>query len=400
MKQMLKIILKSGKDEAVKRFHPWVFSGAIKKMEGAAHDGCQAEIYSNKDEYLGCGIYQDATIAVRIMAFAPERPASFDVPFWTSKIQNAFALRQRMELTENPQTNVYRLVHGEGDHLPGLIIDHYDGHLVVQIHSTGLYCYIDEIAEALQSVYAKNIKSIFDKSKDTLPSSFWKERSPRGFIFGDHQEKVEVLENGHRFSIDIVHGQKTGFFIDQRDNRQFLSKFVKNKKVLNAFCYSGGFSVYALNAGAASVHSLDSSARAMDMTSENIGLNTREANKHKAITEDAMQYLSSMEDHYDVIILDPPAYAKHQHVKHKALQGYKRLNLAALKKLPKGGLLFSFSCSQVVDMNQFRSVMMAAAILSGRKVRLLHQLSQPADHPVNIFHPEGQYLKGLVMVVD
>ncbi len=398
MSQSLKVFLRSGRDDAVRRFHPWVFSGAIKKMEGPAWDGCHAEVFSNKNEYLCCGIYQDATIAVRLLAFAPERPTAFGPAFWREKLMEALLLRQLAGLTDNPMTNVYRLVHGEGDHLPGLIIDHYNGHLVIQIHATGLYRFIDDIAESLRTIYGDRLQSIYDKSRDTLPATFWQDKLPKGFLTGE-AGAVEVIENGLRFIVDIEKGQKTGFFIDQRENRQLLSRYCKGKKILNTFSYSGGFSVYALNAGAAAVHSVDSSVRAMDLCKRNVALNGGEE-KHTALIEDAMDHLKSVDHTYDVLVLDPPAYAKHQHVKHKAVQGYKRLNLEALKCIAPGGVLFTFSCSQVVDMRLFHSTVTAAAILAGRKVRVLHQLAQPADHPVNIFHPEGQYLKGLVLVVD
>lgn len=398
MSKSLKIILKSGKDDAVKRYHPWVFSGAIKKMEGPVYDGCHAEVFSNKDEYLGCGIYQDATIAVRILAFAPDRPESFELNFWEKKLQSAYRLRETAGLTNNKQTNMYRLVHGEGDHLPGLIIDHYNGHLVIQIHATGLYRFIDDIAKALQKIYGSTLQSIYDKSRETLPAAFWTGKEPREFITGN-ADRIEVSENGHRFWVDIRKGQKTGFFIDQRENRRLLTQYTEGKKVLNTFCYTGGFSVYALKSGASHVTSLDSSARAIELTEQNITLNFPETDKHRSVTSDAMEFLKDHNEDYDVIVLDPPAYAKHQHVKHNAVQGYKRLNLEALKAIKDGGILFTFSCSQVVDMQLFRSTIMAAAILVGRKIRILHQLSQPADHPVNIFHPEGQYLKGLVLAV-
>lgn len=399
MKQSLKIILRSGKDDAVRRFHPWIFSGAIKKIQGNPADGKQAEVFSNRDEYLGCGIYQDASIAVRILAFAPERPESFGTEFWAEKIQRAMEIRRVAGLTSDPSTNLFRLVHGEGDHLPGLIIDDYDGNLVVQIHATGLYRFLDDIAAALQTVYGDRLKSIYDKSRDTLPESFWQERQPRGFLVGTASD-VEVLENGHRFLVDIEQGQKTGFFIDQRENRQLLTRYCQDRKVLNTFCYTGGFSVYALAAGAREVHSLDSSARAMEMTARNVELNFPKAPPHLGITSDANQYLHTTTDEYDLIVLDPPAFAKHTHVKHNAIQGYKRLNLEAMKKIQPGGILFTFSCSQVIDMNLFRSTVMAAGILAGRQLRLLHQMSQGPDHPVNMFHPEGHYLKGLVLKVD
>lgn len=395
----IKVILRSGKDEAVRRFHPWIFSGAIKKTIGPAFDGAQAEVFSNRDEYLGTGIYQDATIAVRLLAFAPERPDAFGQTFWDNKIADAYALRQHAGLTGNPDTNVYRLVHGEGDHLPGLIIDYYDGNLVVQVHSTGLYKYLNEISEALKSLYGNSLKSIYDKSRATLPDAFWEDKAPAGFLAGE-TGSVMVKENGFTFLVDIVGGQKTGFFIDQRDNRQLLTRYSQGKKILNTFCYSGGFSVYAYGAGAAEVHSLDSSAAAMKLTEQNMRLNFGADPRHLLITADTIQYLQQTDEAYDVIILDPPAFAKHVHVKHNAVQGYKRLNQAAIEKIKPGGTLFTFSCSQVIDMNLFRSTIMAAAILSKRKARVLHQMTQPPDHPVNLFHPEGQYLKGLVVQVD
>ncbi len=398
MSEPLKIILRSGKDDAVRRYHPWVFSGAIKKMEGAAWDGCHAEVYSNKDEYLGCGIYQDAAIAVRILAFTPDRPEVFGPDFWQERLTKAYLLRQQAGLTDNPVTNVYRLVHGEGDHLPGIIIDHYAGHVVIQIHATGLYRFIDDIAEAVKLLYGNNLVSIYDKSRETLPATFWQEREPRGYLFGENS-RVEVIENGLSYLVDVEKGQKTGFFIDQRDNRKLLAQYSHKKKVLNTFAYTGGFSVSALAAGASEVHSVDSSARAMDLCNANVEQNGGAA-RHKSFTEDVMEFLKRTDQTYELIVLDPPAYAKHQHVKHKAVQGYKRLNLTAMNIIAPGGILFTFSCSQVVDMRLFHSTILSAAILTGRRVRVLHQMTQPADHPMNIFHPEGQYLKGLVLAID
>jgi 23S rRNA (cytosine1962-C5)-methyltransferase len=399
MNQALQITLRSGKDDAVRRFHPWVFSGAIKKIQGAAADGMHAEVFDNKGHYLGSGIFQDATIAVRLYAFAPERPVTFNAAFWYARLAQALELRKLSGLVSNEQTNVYRLVHGEGDHLPGLIVDHYDGHLVVQVHATGLYHYLDDILNALRQLYGSALRGIHDKSADTLPPGYKETIKPEKSR--DNKDgKIEVKENGNRFIVDIFEGQKTGFFIDQRENRRLLGQYSAGKKVLNAFCYSGGFSVYALKAGAGMVHSLDSSAKAMDLTAQNVALNFGTSANHESITADAMQYLRQMPEDYDIVILDPPAYAKHAHVKHNAVQGYKRLNLEALKKIRSGGMLFTFSCSQVVDMNLFRSTILAASILASRKVRILHQLGQPADHPVNIFHPEGQYLKGLVLLVQ
>jgi 23S rRNA (cytosine1962-C5)-methyltransferase len=399
MKKPVSIILRSGKDEAVRRYHPWVFSGAIKKAGGPLANGDPVEVFSNRDEYLGAGIYQDAAIAVRLLAFAPERPGGFGQDFFAEKLGRALELRRVAGLTDNPQTNVYRLVHGEGDHLPGLIVDHYDGHLVVQAHAAGLLPYLDPIATALKEVYGGNLKSIYDRSADTLPPGLAAGAPGNRFLAGG-ADRVEVLENGHRFLVDIQAGQKTGFFIDQRDNRQLLTRYAAGRRVLNTFCYSGGFSVYALAAGAASVDSLDSSAKAMELVARNTALNFGEAPNHRAITSDAISYLRDTGEAYDLIILDPPAFAKHTHVRHNAVQGYKRLNLEALKKIQPGGILFTFSCSQVVDPALFRATVTSAGILAGRRLRLLHQLSQGPDHPVNMFHPEGHYLKGLVLQAD
>lgn len=399
MQERLKIILQPGKDGALRRFHPWVFSGAIKKIEGQPRDGMHAEVFSHHGDYLGAGVYQDATIAVRILAFPPSRPAQLDEAFWLQKLENAFQLRRSLGLTSRDDTSVYRLVHGEGDQLSGLIIDHYAGNLVVQVHATGMHPHLVHIVGALKNIYGKDLKSITDKSRDTLPEKFWEGKTFEGSLYGE-AGLVEVKEYGHRFLIDIEKGQKTGFFIDQRENRKLLGQYCTGRKVLNTFCYSGGFSVYGLAGGAAEMHSLDSSAKAIELTERNISLNFGAEPRHRSITLDTLQYLKRTDETYDVIILDPPAYAKHTHARHNALQGYKRLNHEALKKIHPGGLLFTFSCSQVVDMPLFRGAVLAAAIEAGRTARILHQMTQPADHPVNIFHPEGEYLKGLVLRVE
>lgn len=399
MQSITQIVLNPGKELALQRNHPWVFSGAIKKINGPATTGSLVEVFSNKQEFMGTGIYQDGTIAVRIMAFAPERPQALDRAFWKSKLENAYNLRVTLGLANNPQTNAYRLVHGEGDNMPGLIIDYYAGHIVIQVHSTGLYSYLEPITLALKDIYGDKLQNIYDKSRDTLPSKYFDNTNPEGVI-SQNPSPILVKENGNKFYVDIEKGQKTGFYLDQRDNRQLLSLYSKGKDVLNTFSYSGGFSVYALKAGAKSVHSIDSSAKAIELTKNNVALNLGEDSPHEAICQDTLEYLHYGEKTYDVIILDPPAFAKHTHARHNAIQGYKRLNLEALKKIRKGGILFTFSCSQVVDKALFRSTVMAAAIQSGRRVRILHQLSQPCDHPVNIFHPEGEYLKGLVLFVE
>ncbi len=394
-----KVILKSGKDDALRRYHPWVFSGAIKKIEGPAPDGGLVEVFSNKDEYLGTGLYQDASIAVRIMAFAPERPRQLDLPWWQQILGNAYQLRSLLGLTANNQTNVYRLVHGEGDHLPGLIIDHYNGNIVIQAHAVGIHKHINLIADSLKSIYGNQLKSIYNKSRETLPSIFAGEQDTEGFLMGNNPSDI-VSEYGHLFEIDFVKGQKTGFFIDQRENRQLLAHYAKNKRVLNTFCYSGGFSVYALKAGATLVESLDSSRKAIELTEKNVELNFPGCTNHKVITADAIEYIRQNSEPRDVVILDPPAFAKHTNVRHNAVQGYKRLNAEAIRTIAPGGILFTFSCSQVVNLSLFKATVVAAAIQAGRQARILHQLSQPADHPVNAFHPEGEYLKGLVVYIE
>jgi len=399
MKEKTRIILKSGKDDAIKRYHPWVFSGAIKKMSGQPAEGSQVEVFSNKDEYLGTGLYHDASIAVRIMEFAPQRPENFDNEFWYQKLHDAFQLRRIAGLTENEHTNVYRLIHGEGDHLPGLIIDFYNGNLVIQAHAIGIHLHREKIAEGLQKLYGKKLKSIYYKSRETLPGKFSETDEAEGFLFGNNPVDV-VLEHGNKFEIDFIHGQKTGFFIDQRENRKLLTKYAHGKTVLNTFCYSGGFSVYALQAGAKKVESLDSSKKALELAEKNVRLNFPGSPNHKVIHADAIQFMRENREMYDIIILDPPAFAKHSNVRHNAVQGYKRLNAEAIRQISKSGILFTFSCSQVVNMNLFKSTVIAAAIQAGRKVKILHQMTQPVDHPVNAFHPEGEYLKGLVLYID
>ncbi len=399
MQTVTKIILKSGKDDAVRRFHPWVFSGAIKKIEGPVYDGGLVEVFSNKDQYLATGLYQDASIAVRIMDFAPSRPGELGQDFWLKKLSAAYNLRAMLGMTDSESTNVYRLVHGEGDQLPGLIIDHYNGNLVVQAHAVGIHLNMKFIAQSLQQIYGSKLKSIYYKSSDTLPGNFVSEKSTEGFLFGDNPKEI-VIENGHKFEIDYIRGQKTGFFIDQRENRQLLAHYSAGKKVLNTFCYSGGFSVYALKAGAAHVESLDSSKKAIELTEKNIELNFPGIANHEVIVADALQYIRENDQVRDVVVLDPPAFAKHTNVRHNAVQGYKRLNAEAIRKIAPGGILFTFSCSQVVNMGLFKSTVIAAAIQAGRQAKILHQMSQPADHPINAFHPEGEYLKGLVLYIE
>ena len=392
--EYVKIVLKSGKADSLLRRHPWVFSGAVKKIYGSPAEGDIVEVVSNKDEFLGYGHYQNGSIAVRVFSFEKRE---IDDDFWFDKIYSAYRMRQALGLVDNPETNVYRLIFAEGDELPGLVVDFYNGTAVIQPHSIGMHFLRNNIAAALKKIYGQKLHTIYYKCEDSLPknTSFEKQNE---FLLGN-KEKDVVLENGNKFIVNWVRGQKTGFFIDQRFNRQLLARYSRGRRVLNTYCYTGGFSVYALAAGAQFVHSVDSSKKAVELTEENVALMTENVN-HKAIAADAMEYINNFTDSYDLIILDPPAFAKHKDVKHRAVQGYKRINATALRKIAKGGILFTFSCSQVIDQRLFESTVTAAAILAGRKTRILHHLSQPADHPYSVFHPEGRYLKGLVLYVE
>jgi len=390
-----KIVLRSGKDEPVRRFHPWVFSGAIKKIYGEVMEGDIVDLYSNQDEYLASGHYQVGSIAVRIFSYDQNVTAK-DV--WKEKINNAYNYRKSCGLTDNAETNAYRLVFAEGDGLPGLIIDWYHGVAVIQTHSIGMYHARFDIVDVLKEIYGDALVGVYDKSAETLPKKA-ETGAVNGYLYGEKGEGI-ILEYGCQFHIDWELGQKTGFFIDQRENRHLLSQLAKGKKVLNTFCYTGGFSVAALKGGAALVHSTDSSARAIELTEANLKLNGYDIKDHPAFCEDTNYYLERTTETYDIIVLDPPAFAKHHDVRHNALQGYKRLNAEAIRKVNKGGMIFTFSCSQVVDRKLFNSAVIAAAIQAGRSVRIMHQLSQPVDHPINAFHPEGEYLKGLVLFVE
>lgn len=390
-----RIVLKSGKDQSLKRFHPWVFSGAIKKTYGPLNEGDLVEVYSNKDEFLGLGHYQIGSIAVRIVSFVKTDP---DYDFWKNKIQKAWNYRKSLGFDQYNKTNVFRLVHAEGDGLPGLIIDFYNGTAVMQMHSVGMYLIREELVKALQEVLGDRLKAVYNKSAKTLPDKAAIEPED-GYMFGE-KIKSEVLEYNLKFNIDWEKGQKTGFFIDQRENRLLVQKYAENRDVLNMFGYTGGFSVYALQGGAKTVHSVDASAKAIDLTNENVALNFPDDPRHDAFTADAFEYLKDIQDKYGLIILDPPAFAKHRSSLHQALQGYKRINTRAFEQIRSGGILFTFSCSQVVSKDRFREAVFSAAAISGRSVRILHQLTQPSDHPVNIYHPEGEYLKGLVLYVE
>ncbi|RYC71561.1 MULTISPECIES: class I SAM-dependent rRNA methyltransferase [Spirosoma] len=400
-----KLYLQAGRDEAVRRFHPWVFSRAIGRYEGNLADGDVVEVYDRKGQYLATGHYHDGSIAVRIFSFGATAggPVTPDLAYWTDKLTHIRSIRQAII---NDDTNCYRLVHGEGDGCTGLIIDVYNGVAVLQAHSIGMHRERQLITEALRAVFGDELKAVYDKSAETLPDEYGASVT-NGYLFGRTPVPHPVQENGNMFLIDWITGQKTGFFLDQRDNRALLARYAPGKRVLNAFCYSGGFSVYALQAGASEVHSVDVSQKAIDLTNQNVVANfpdqaDRNApGQHEAIADDVMHYLKHQDSQqYDIVVLDPPAFAKSLSARHRAVQGYKRLNAEGLRRVAKGGILFTFSCSQVVDRELFYNTIVAAAIEAGRQVRVLHHLSQPADHPVSLFHPEGGYLKGLVLWVE
>ncbi len=391
----IKLVLKSGKDQSLRRFHPWVFSGAIKKIYGEPKEGDIVEVFDNKDEFLGMGHYQIGSIAVRIISF---KQVEINDGFWEERIKKAYCLRKDQGLIDNETTNAYRLVHAEGDNMPGLIIDMYGDTAVVQMHSVGMFLIKDKIDDILKSILGDKLKAIYNKSESTIPFKA-KVEAENGYTFGKSEERI-ALENGLKFKVDWEKGQKTGFFVDQRDNRALLEHYSNGKSVLNMFCYTGGFSFYAMRGGAKLVHSVDSSERAIELTRKNVELNFPEDVRHDAFAVDAFKYLEDVKDKYDLIILDPPAFAKHNNVLNNALQGYKKLNAKAFEQIKPGGIIFTFSCSQVVSKENFRKTIFSAAAKSGRNVRILNQLTQPADHPVNIYHPEGEYLKGLVLYVE
>ncbi len=394
MADLPKIILKPGKEQSLRRFHPWIFSGAINTVVGDLIEGDLVEVYDAYENFLAMGHCQVGSIAVRVLSFKQEE-ANYD--FWKAKIQQAYDMRKAIGLAGSESTNAYRLVHAEGDGLPGLIIDFYNGTAVVQMHTVGMYLIQDTILQILKEVYGDELKAVYNKSEGTLPYKADVEPE-NGYVFGRSSEKV-ALENGLKFHVDWEKGQKTGFFVDQRDNRALLQHYSKGREVLNMFCYTGGFSFYAMRGGAKLVHSVDSSERAIQITDDNVALNFPGDQRHESFAVDAFKYLSDIKDKYDLIVLDPPAFAKHHNVLKNALQGYRRLNAKAFEQIRPGGILFTFSCSQVVSKEQFRTMVFAAAAKAGRQVRILHQMTQPADHPVNIYHPEGEYLKGLVLYV-
>ena len=395
MAERTRIVLKSGKDQSLRRFHPWVFSGAIKKIYGPVREGDLVDLYDNKDEFLASGHYQEGSIAVRVLSFEPFEPGR---EFWNERILAAWQLRERLGLVPDRGTSVFRWVNAEGDGLPGLIVDYYAGAAVIQMHSVGMYKNLDVIKDSILNVPGTGIHTIYNKSASTLPDKPGiSQRS--GFVHGNSTEG-EVLENGYRFLVNWTEGQKTGFFIDQRENRRMVGGWARGRRVLNMFGYTGGFSVYAMGGGAELVHSVDSSGKATDLTRLHMQMNFPDDSRHEAFAEDAFTFMTDMRERYDLVILDPPAFAKHQNALNNALQGYKRLNQRVLEQIVPGGVLFTFSCSQAVSRENFRKSVFAGAANARRKVRILHQLTQPPDHPINIFHPEGEYLKGLVLEVE
>ncbi|MBF1421529.1 class I SAM-dependent rRNA methyltransferase [Hoylesella nanceiensis] len=389
------VYLKKGKEESLKRFHPWVFSGAIASGTGSLNEGDVVRVCTASGAFIAVGHYQIGSIAVRVLSF---KDIVIDEEFWKSRLHSALEVRLALDVVDNPNNNTYRLVHGEGDNLPGLIVDCYGETAVMQAHSVGMHCERNAIAKALVEVLDGRIKNVYYKSDTTLPFKADLNQE-NGFLIGGETD-CTTLENGLTFKVDWLKGQKTGFFIDQRENRSLLEQYSKNRSVLNMFCYTGGFSVYAMRGQAELVHSVDSSAKAIDITRENIAANFEDTTKHEAFCEDAFKYLDANDKKYDLIILDPPAFAKHRAALKNALKGYTRLNAKGFETIKSGGILFTFSCSQIVTKDQFRNAVFTAAAQSGRKVRILHQLHQPADHPINIYHPEGEYLKGLVLYVE
>lgn len=389
------IYLKKGKEESLKRFHPWVFSGALNKIDEGINEGDIVRVFSNTGDFLAVGHFQIGSIAVRVLSF---EDIEINGKFWEERLASALETRKAIRVADNNSGDTYRLVHGEGDNLPGLVIDCYGKTAVMQAHSVGMHTCRHEIANSLVKIMGGNIENVYYKSETTLP--FKAELGQEnGFIIGESNDDTAV-ENGLKFHVDWLKGQKTGFFVDQRDNRTLLEHYAKGRNVLNMFCYTGGFSVYAMRGGANLVHSVDSSAKAIALTDANMALNFPDDSRHKSFCEDAFKFLDASENTYDLVILDPPAFAKHRSALHNALKGYTRLNAKAFSKIKPGGIMFTFSCSQVVTKDNFRAAVFTAAATANRRVRILHQLHQPADHPINIFHPEGEYLKGLVLYVE
>ena len=389
------LYLKKGKDESLKRFHPWAFSGALQQIPSGLEEGSIVRVLDSDGKFIAVGHWQIGSIAVRVLSFDDEE-INFD--FWKRRLKVADDVRRSIGVAGRADNTTYRMVHGEGDNLPGLVIDRYGSTVVMQAHSVGMHVCREEIAKAIVDVMNDEVENVYYKSETTLPFKADLNQE-NGFLIGGSKDNV-ALENGLKFHVDWLKGQKTGFFVDQRDNRSLLEHYAKGRSVLNMFCYTGGFSFYAMRGGAKLVHSVDSSAKAIDLTNANVELNFPGDERHKAYAEDAFKYLEAMGDQYDLIILDPPAFAKHKDALRNALRGYTKLNAKAFEKIKPGGILFTISCSQAVNKDQFRMAVFTAAAQSGRSVRILHQLHQPADHPINIYHPEGEYLKGLVLYVE
>ena len=389
------VILKPKKEQSLKRFHPWIFSGAIQYIDREPEEGELVRVVSSQNEFLGIGHYQVGSITIRIVSFDD---VEIDDNFWMKKIKNALNLRKKLGFLENEQTNVFRLIHGEGDGMPGLILDYYNKTVVFQAHSIGMYLIRKQLTRLLKIVLGDELHAVYDKSEKTLP--FKAIINPKdGHLWGESTQTI-VREYGNAFKVDWAEGQKTGFFIDQRENRRLVRDYAKGRDVLNMFCYSGGFSFSAMRGGAKRVHSVDVSSKAIELTKENMAMNFEDDNRHEAFVADVFDFMRSIKDKYDLIILDPPAFAKHRGALRQALQAYKRLNARAFEQVKRGGLVFTFSCSQVIRKEQFREAVFSSAAISGRDIKLLEQLSQPADHPVNIYHPEGEYLKGFILYVD
>ena len=391
---MVRIVLKKGKEQSLLRFHPWIFSGAIMRVDGKPQEGDLVEVTDCAGNFMALGHYQVGSITVRVLSFVQR---DIDQAFYTERLRQAYELRLSLGLADSERTNAYRLVHGEGDGLPGLVIDVYNGTAVVQMHSVGMYCDRKLIETALLEVMGDRLKAIYNKSEGTLPYKAGL-NAENLYVYG-RPESNEALENGLRFYPDWEKGQKTGFFVDQRDNRALIERYSKGRRVLNMFCYTGGFSLYAMRGGAEAVHSVDSSERAIELTKANVELNFPGDTRHAATAQDAFRFMEETGERFDLMILDPPAFAKHLNVLSNAIKGYRRLTTKALEMIPSGGILFTFSCSQVVSKEVFRTMVFSSAAKAGRRVSILHQLTQPADHPINIYHPEGEYLKGLVLHV-
>ncbi|HTE07238.1 MAG TPA: class I SAM-dependent rRNA methyltransferase [Flavitalea sp.] len=395
MKMLGTVILKKGKEYSIERSHPWIFSGAIQRIDGNVNDGCWVEVLQHNGKRLGAGHYQEGSITVRMLLFGEHQPAE---NYWVARLSGALRLRKTVHLPSDT-TNCFRLIHGEGDGLPGLIVDYYDGVAVVQSHSYGMHADREPISQALQISFGDALKSIYYKNNSTMPGKV-RDQQQSEYLFGLGGVPHIVSENNNKFYVDWEEGQKTGFFLDQRDNRKLLGQYAVGKRVLNTFCYTGGFSIYAISGQAELVHSVDSSEKAIMLARKNIALNRFDEDHHKCFAADTFDFIKDKQEQYDLIVLDPPAFAKHREARHQAVKGYQRLNAEALRIIKPGGIVFTFSCSQVVDRKLFYDTVVSSSIQAGRQVKVLHHLAQPADHPVSMFHPEGEYLKGLVLYVE